>query len=52
MEILEVKNTITKTKTSMDRLTSKWREHGKESVNLDTEQKLPNLKNRKDWKKQ
>lgn len=49
MEILEVKSTITKTKTSM------WRAQSNESVNFEIEQqKLTNPKNKEkiDWKKQ
>ena len=38
MEILELKNTITQTKTSVDGLTAKCRGQRKESVNLNTEQ--------------
>lgn len=34
MEIVELKNVITKTKSSMDGLTAKWRGQRKESVNL------------------
>ena len=38
MEILELKNTITQTKTSMDELTGKRRGQRKESVNWNIEQ--------------
>ena len=38
MEILELKNTITQTKTSMDELTAKRRGQRKESVNWSIEQ--------------
>ena len=38
MEIVELKNTITQTKTSMDELTGKRRGQRKESVNWNIEQ--------------
>lgn len=47
MEILEVKSTITKTKTSM------WRAQSNESVNFEIEQQKLIQKNKEkiDWKK-